>query len=151
MPAHIGFTGRLKILAGVIVANMSQSAKARKGREMSGGLISYKMISDVSERVRNQRMDEYVTYNTFRTALNRYDPDRARERGQIDKRSVTRTEWDMYLQPGTVFDQTCKQAYDANQGRLKMMLITHKSNLNALKRIEAIVNNGKPDIIWSDA
>jgi|HubBroStandDraft_1064217.scaffolds.fasta_scaffold821841_1 hypothetical protein len=51
-----------------------------------------------------------------------------------------------------MFDQSCEEAFAAHYDTgFKMMLITHKSDVNKLKRIEAMFASGKVEPIWTDA
>ena len=66
------------------------------------------------------------------------------------RKTCEQAEWDLYLKPGTAFDITCRRYYEVFRG-MNIMLITHKSDRNKLKRIEGHPPGEKMRVLWSEA
>ena len=166
MPAHIGLKEKLQIAWTFVMFNTSQDKNARNlrnqrvlhqkakfkelGRDDNevnrAKYLPIKYIERRFEDRRRRRQDEINSYGEFRRMLNGYDPHIGR--GQTSDQ----TEWDLYLKPSTEFDRTCEEAFAAHYDTgFKMMLITHRSDVNKLKRIEAIFASGKIEYLWTDA
>ncbi|MBX3499624.1 MAG: hypothetical protein KF889_09285 [Alphaproteobacteria bacterium] len=63
--------------------------------------------------------------------------------------SVDTNEWDLYLKPGTTFDNAVKTVLDRKEG-WRIDFVGHKSDWKSLKRIE--IKRGKDHIsvtLWS--
>jgi hypothetical protein len=155
MPAHIGFSDVLKTVGNFLVMNLSQSHRARQVRQMrkrrnGTGIISPGYLWQSVENNQERREHKFASYDQFRAFLDTYDPTVEVGRDRINERKCDRTEWELYLQPGTDFDQVCAQFFvDYPEG--KIILITHKKRVQALKRIET-KRPGRPTrIIWSEA
>jgi hypothetical protein len=155
MPAHLGFADVLKTGLRFIVANASQSDKFRRSRKMrkrknGTGIISPGYLWESAEKKRDRREHRFASYDPFRTYLDTYDPSKVVRRDQIDNRTCDRAEWELYLQPDTEFDRVCEQYFDDYPG-LEMIVITHKSDVNRLKRIELKRQGHRTRILWSEA
>jgi hypothetical protein len=155
MPAHIGFADVLKTGLRFIVANAAQTDKFRRARKMrkrknGTGIISPGYLWQGVEAKRDRREHRFQAYDPYRAYLDTYDPDQVVQRDQINERTCERTEWELYLQPGTEFDQVCEE-YFAEYPGLEMIVITHKSNVNKLKRIEMKRQGHRTKILWSEA
>lgn len=155
MPAHIGFGDVLRTGLGFLVANLSQSRKTRNMRRMrkrrnGTGVITPSYLWQGVQENKERREHRYRSYEPFRAYLDTYDPDFEVGRDQIHTRTVDRTEWELYLQPGTEFDQVCEQYFiDYPDGEI--LLINHKKEVQHLKRIETKRPGHRTRIIWSEA
>jgi hypothetical protein len=145
----MGIGDALRTGAGVLVANLSLSKKAKKLREMKG-VVPVSMLWDQALASRNRREHRFDRYQSFRDFLDTYGPDRVVARDQINTRWCDPNEWELYLKPGTGFDITCRTYFEVFP-RMEMLIITHKSDKNKLKRIEATPQGEKMRIIWSEA
>jgi hypothetical protein len=155
MPAHIGFADVLRTGLKFIVANFSQSEQFRRVRKMrkrknGTGIISPGYLWQGVEDRRDRREHTFEAYDPFRTYVDTFDPNRVVARDQINNRTCDPTEWELYLKPGTEFDLVCEQCFDDFPG-MQMRVITHKSNVNKLKRIELKRQGHRTRIMWSDA
>lgn len=155
MPAHIGFADVLRTGLKFIVSNFSQSKEFRRSRKMrkrtnGTGIISPGYLWEGVEKRRARREHDFEDYERFRTFLDGYDPNKVRNRDQIDDRTCDPNEWELYLKPDTEFDQVCEQCFDDFPG-MKMLVITHKSNVNKLKLIELKRQGHRTRIMWSEA
>ena len=163
MPAHLGLKEKLEIAGNFLIFNISQHPLAKREREnrvarkeldlreqrLWTGVnnrkeyVPIKYIRRRYELRREQRELEYEEYSDFRHSLDGYSP---------EHRGCSETEWQLYLHRGSAFDQSCEEAFAKHfDTGFKMMLITHKSTRNKLKRIEAIFGSGKVEILWTDA
>ncbi|HEY1933813.1 MAG TPA: hypothetical protein VGG99_17505 [Acetobacteraceae bacterium] len=155
MPAHIGFGDVLRTGLSFLVANLSQSRKSRNMRRMrkrrnGTGIISPALLWEGVERDRDRREHRYQSYDPFRAYLDTYDPDQEVDRERLNDRTVDRTEWELYLQPGTEFDQVCEQYFvDYPDGEI--IAVNHKKQVQHLKRIETKRQGHRTRIIWSEA
>jgi len=146
VPAHIGLTGKLRILQAFVVTNTSLNKQVIAQRKMLGGTIKYSKLKDKFELERGNREKEYTSYATFRAALDEYGPDGG------GAKHCSQVEWDLYLKPGTAFDIICRRYYEIEVFKpMKMVLITHKSDKWKLKRIEAVPHREEMRILWSEA
>jgi hypothetical protein len=119
-------------------------------RRNGTGIISPGFLWQVVERDKERREHRYASYESFRGFLDSYDPDQEVQRDRINNRTVERTEWDLYLQPGTEFDHVCEQYFvDYPDGAI--VVITHRKQVQHLKRIETKRPGHRTRIIWSEA
>src|SRR5262245_37348799 len=121
MPAHIGAFTKLKVFAAFLMLNLHPGKKGKDARSKRrttkkirnrldgtpdapnhrAKYIAWKKIMQVAEGNREKREHEFDSYETFRTFLDRLDP----EQPYIDGHAYTdQREWDLCLQPGTPFD-----------------------------------------------
>lgn len=149
MPAHIGIADRLKLGAKFIVANTSRNEKFSLAREMGGGKISMKTLKAGLERDRSRREFTCQSHEQLRELLDTHGPGRVVARDRINRRSCDQAEWDLYLKPDTPFDSLCRHYFEIFRG-LRMMVITHKSDSNKLKRIEAHPPGERMRVLWSE-
>ena len=176
MPAHLGFMGRVNALRAFFHLNLSQSGEARTVRnrhkseealrrkrgggdgKVKSGFVTPGFAEHAMRDWYKKRESEYKFYSIFRSALDRYNPGRALERGERRDTTVRcdEREWDLYLKPDTAFDQNCLQYFEDHKGDpgFKVLLIRHKgtrADMLWLKRIEGVHGSGKVDILWTDA
>ncbi len=166
MPAHMGLTGRINVLMGMAYANLSQSEAARafrntnktvrKIQEKTGQEVtapnttrymSYSaMDKDLRIHLKTKRESKFVDYDGLRRHLNFYDPDRRVPQGELPF-IVPRSEWDLYLKPGTVFDEFLRQ-YSMEQKKegFYFLVIRHRDG-QRLKRLEAVMPSGRVNIL----
>jgi hypothetical protein len=161
MPAHIGAFTKLKVFGQFLMVNLGQSSYTRKARYVRRGAKNFrnmingtpdapnnraryvplKRVMEWEERKLKKFEREFLDYETFRRFLDEAGP--AKGHPQIDQR-----EWDLYLQPGTHFDNTVWYYFLGKCG--KLLVIRHQHN-RKLKRIEALPKDEEPVVIWSDA
>lgn len=149
MPAHMGIGDVLRTGMGFLVANLSQSAKSKQLRTMKG-MITVDMVWGNAKAGRDRREHSFQSYDAFRNYIDTYGPDVVVPQGQINTRSCDPSEWELYLKPDTGFDVICRTYFEVFR-RMEMIVITHKSDKNKLKRIEAKPHGEKMRIIWSEA
>jgi hypothetical protein len=155
MPAHIGFSDVLKTARNFLVSNLSQARKHRQVREMrkrnnGTGIISPGYLWKGVENKKERREHGFKSYDRFRGFLDTYDPDIVLPRDQISTRECDPTEWELYLQRGTQFDQVCEQYFD-DYPEGQIIIITHKKRVQHLKRIETKRPGHRTRTIWSEA
>ncbi|HZY58746.1 MAG TPA: hypothetical protein VFE56_03215 [Candidatus Binataceae bacterium] len=168
MPAHLGFADKLNMFAAFMTVNLSQSegaqearrlrvsqgdaARERQGLEATSNRAAYvpwKKVKGSFEHYRGRREFPVRDYGDFRRLLNNYNPDQQVNRTGLHS---DQNEWDLYLRPGTAFDQNCQAIFEGQRGTgFKAVLIVHKSEREKLKRIEGVFPSGRVVIWWSDA
>jgi hypothetical protein len=149
MPAHIGIADHLRLGAKFVVANISLHEKFRQAREMGGGHVSMKRLKAGLERDRAKREYNCQSYAELRELLNSFDPNKVVARDRINHRTCDQAEWDLYLKADTAFDSTLRRYFEIFRG-MRMLLITHKSDSNKLKRIEAHPPGERMRVLWSE-
>jgi hypothetical protein len=134
MPARIGILDTLKIPLAAI-AQLGPTKFAKKSN--MGHLTPAELYEKRKESI-EKRNTTCKSYNEFRDYLNKFDPNKAEP-------------WDLYLKPGTAFDNTIKAALDRREG-WTVTFVSEKDVLHRreLKRIEAKGGKGHMSItLWS--
>src|SRR5262245_46407564 len=136
MPAHIGFSDVLKTARNFFVTNLSQSYGCRQLCDMrkhrnGTGILSPGYLWEKVERTQERTEQRFESYDRFRAVLDTYDPNIVVPEGQINTRECDPTEWELYLRPGTEFDQVCGQYFDDYPDG-QIIIITHKKRVQAL-------------------
>ena len=175
MPAHVGFADKFRMFGSFVAVNLSQSEGARAARKNRVGTgnagrlvrgigdnasrrapyVAWKKVeAAIEHRSHSQRELACSDYIMFRGLLNQFGPghDVFDNHGNRLNRYADQNEWDLYLRPGTAFDQNCEQIFAGQEGTgFKVICITHKSDVQKLKRIEGVFPSGRVVIWWSDA
>ncbi|MBV9836255.1 MAG: hypothetical protein JO055_17685 [Alphaproteobacteria bacterium] len=149
MPAHIGIGGNLKTGVKFVVASLAPTARMRHARQMVGNRMLQR-LQEQAQMKKHDRETECTSYGGFRYYLDHFDPNYVAKPGEQNARYSEQSEWDLYLAQGTAFDITCRRYFEIFRG-MKMVLITHKSDTNKLKRIEAYPAGEKMRVLWTSA
>lgn len=152
MPAHIGFFAKLKIPA----ATIAQFVPTKVGKKLSSmGHLTPADIYKNMETHRDRRNHFETGYDDYRYYLNEYDPNKQERTSGLKSMagmylpSVDANEWDLYLKPGTSFDNAVKTVLDRNEG-WTIDFVGHKRDWTSLKRIEIKRGKGHMSItLWS--
>jgi len=152
MPAHIGFFQTLKIP----LLSVVQFTPTKLGRSTSSmGYVTPSTMYQTMETDRDRRNNYEKSYQGYRYHLNKYDPNRQEPTSKNPALadgywpSVDATEWDLYLKPGTTFDNAVKTVLDRKEG-WTIDFVGHKNNWKSLKRIEIKRGKGFMSVtLWS--
>lgn len=170
MPAHIGLVDSLRYGVGYLD---QKTQVTRKGWQISQHCkvegFSHAGIADVARLAqdrRSRREQDCPDFAAYRTAMNNLDPKGkagadlftvrkfTRDVKQVDTNPNEgqlkwfRNEWDLYLKPGTAFDQIVQGFFHSGW---TVTLIMHKApRAKQLKRIEGTKPGARfPKLLWS--
>src|SRR6185312_5899783 len=134
MPAHIGIREKLLKYTGFIWLNVAQNESgrtARNGRVAKKNVLvhdgrathnhraaylSWGKYSEAFDDGMAKREAKFTDYVTFRRYLDSYNPNKPNYYLAENVRpTCDRNEWDLYLKPGTAFDNFCQQYFDDNE------------------------------------
>ena len=152
MPAHIGFFEKLK----VPVLSVVQFTPTDLGKHTSKmGYVTPGQIYQTMKNDRDNRESTATTYLGFRQHLNKFDPHKKESTttfmnmGSTYLKAADANEWDLYLKPGTTFDNGVRTVLDRKEG-WTITFVTHKSDNKLLKRIEIKRGKGHTSVtLWS--
>ena len=143
MPAHLGFADKLNMFAAFMTVNLSQSEGARAARQNRVGTgnagryvqglegnnsnraayVAWKKVEVGFEHMRGRREFPIQDYGNFQRLLDNYNPDQ-----QVNRTGLysDQNEWNLYLRPGTAFDQNCQAIFEGQRGTA-FKAVTHRA------------------------
>jgi hypothetical protein len=151
MPAHIGFSGNMKIFFRAVQLafdpRTQQHMRTRRVRGIDTSPIDIAK-GQYDRAQHNKRERAALSYGAFRSYLDKFHGDNPE--GNFHKWCED-TEWDLYLKPDTAFDQTVLAMFD-DGGGMNVLFIFEKSDHTKLKRIEAAWSEVRGHrILWTAA
>jgi len=171
MPAHIGFLSKLKIPLAFCAQFQKEAIAVRDyfadkldlgefdnsppnewvtARNVAG-VMSPADIYRAKEADAQRRNHTVKNYKDYRNWLNRFGPNRQNAPNGRDPQGrwvpVDGVEWNLYLKPGTAFDDAVKAVLKAGYS---INFVARKSNAKEVKRLEAKRKKGAPSVtLWS--
>ena len=153
MPARIGIIDTLKIP----LATIAQYGPTKFAKRSNMGRLSAAELYEKRKESLESRNTTFDNYRDFRFHANRFDPNKqettsaAKVNAGAYFEAVDQNEWDLYLKPGTAFDNTVKATLDKKEGwTVTFVSEKHHQRRKELKRLEAKRGLGHMSItLWS--